>query len=218
MSTLHLVPRDIRDLYEVHEWRNAVGVLTTAHDAEWKDILYALRTFRLFRSEILKKGGRKSLIATRFDALLIAKGWAEKHFETKIQIDDDELESPTHKVDCYRDHVALEVEWNNKTEFYDRDLNNFRLLYDLRAIDVGVIVTRSSHLQETFTKLGRGKSYGASTTHIDKLLPRLEGGSGGGCPVLVFGITRALYEEDAIPSDAPPPEDSGDADEDSDAG
>jgi hypothetical protein len=36
--------------------------------------------------------------------------------------------------------VALEVEWNNKDPFYDRDLNNFRLLFDLQVIDVGVIM------------------------------------------------------------------------------
>jgi hypothetical protein len=42
----------------------------------------------------------------------------------------------------------------------------------------------------------RGASYGASTTHMSKLLPRIEGGSGAGCPLLVFGITRGLYKED----------------------
>jgi hypothetical protein len=31
---------------------------------------------------------------------------------------------------------------------------------------------------------------------MSKLLPRIEGGSGGGCPVLVFGITKKLYRED----------------------
>jgi hypothetical protein len=199
MSTAHLVPADVAGLYEVHEWRNAAGVISTAHPEEWQDILHALRTFRLLRSEIVRQGGRKSLIAIRFDTLLIERGWREKQFHTRIQIDTQELESPTHRIDCYKNQVALEVEWNNKTEFYDRDLNNFRLLYDLRAIDVGVIVTRSSHLQEIFAGLGRGNSYGASTTHIDKLLPRLNGGSGGGCPILVFGITRRLYQEDEIP-------------------
>jgi len=33
-------------------------------------------------------------------------------------------------VDCFKNRVAIEVEWNNKDPFYDRDLNNFRLLYD----------------------------------------------------------------------------------------
>jgi hypothetical protein len=31
---------------------------------------------------------------------------------------------------------------------------------------------------------------------MKKLLPRIEGGGGGGCPVLVFGITRNLYVEE----------------------
>jgi restriction endonuclease BglII len=211
MTTKHLVPQDIADVYEVHEWRNATGVLATAHAEEWADVQYALRHFTLLRSEILHPGGRKSRIANRFDGLLIGRGWIEKQFDTSITIDDVERSSPTHKVDCYKNAVALEVEWNNKTEFYDRDLNNFRLLYELRAIDVGLIVTRSSHLQRIFIELGRGNSYGASTTHIDKLLPRLEGGSGGGCPVLVFGITERLYRADAVAPEVADAPDRGDA-------
>jgi hypothetical protein len=92
--------------------------------------------------------------------------------------------------------VALEVEWNNKDPFFDRDLNNFRLLFELRAIDVGVIITRSAELQNIFKKLGKGASYGAATTHHEKLWPKLEGGGGGGCPVLTFAITPALYVDD----------------------
>jgi len=88
------------------------------------------------------------------------------------------------------------VEWNNKDPFYDRDLNNFRLLFDLRAVSVGVIITRSDALQNTFNQLGKGHAYGASTTHMSKLIPRIEGGGGGGCPILVFGITDKLYVED----------------------
>ncbi|MBS0480469.1 MAG: restriction endonuclease, partial [Proteobacteria bacterium] len=65
MSTLHLVPEDIRALYHVKEWRNAAGVLSTACPEEWNDILEALREFQLFQSEILKKGGRHSPVAKR---------------------------------------------------------------------------------------------------------------------------------------------------------
>ena len=92
--------------------------------------------------------------------------------------------------------VAVELEWNNKDPFFDRDLNNFRLLFDLRAIDVGVILTRATELQGVFDRLGKGASYGSSTTHHEKLWPRIEGGSGGGCPVLTFAITPALYVDD----------------------
>lgn len=73
---------------------------------------------------------------------------------------------------------------------------NFRLLFELRAISVGIIITRCDELQHIFDMLGRGASYGASTTHMSKLLPRLEGGGGAGCPVLVIGISKEVYTED----------------------
>lgn len=91
--------------------------------------------------------------------------------------------------------MALEIEWNNKDAFFDRDLNNFRLLFDLRVVSVGIVITRCDDLQDIFKNLGRGPSYGASTTHMSKLRPKIEGGGGGGCPILVFGISKKLYVE-----------------------
>jgi hypothetical protein len=58
-------------------------------------------------------------------------------------------------ADCFEGHVGLEIEWNNKDPFYDRDLNNFRLLFDLRVIEVGVIVTRASNLQIPWAESGK---------------------------------------------------------------
>lgn len=196
MSTLHLVPPELRALYEVHEWRNAAGVLQTACPDEWAEMLVALHSFRLMRSEVVAAGGNRSSIVERFERPLKEAGWVEKQFATAILVDGVARESPTHSVDCFKGRVALELEWNNKDPFYDRDLNNFRLLFDLQVIDVGVIVTRCSELQVIFNTLGKGSSYGASTTHMNKLLPRVRGGSGGGCPILVFGISTQLYVED----------------------
>jgi hypothetical protein len=197
MSVERFVPEDIRVLYEVHEWRNGLAVLSAANPEEWSDLLKVLREFRLFHTEIATPGGRKSLIADRLDGAFKKLGWKEKRFDTRIVVDGVEHVSPTHEVDVLKSRVALEVEWNNKDPFYDRDLNNFRLLFDLRVIDVGVIITRCSELQDLFVEVGRDKaSYGQSTTHMSKLLPRLEGGGGGGCPVVVFGIRRAAYVDD----------------------
>ena len=186
-------------MYYVHEWRNAAGILTTACPAEWGQIIEVLRDFRLYRSEVKQAGGNRSPISDRLDYGFYSRGWIEKHFETAIVLDDNRVESPTHKIDCFKGTVALEIEWNNKDPFYDRDLNNFRLLFELRAIEVGVIVTRATELQRIFNKLKKGSSYGNSTTHLDKLLPRLDGGGGGGCPVLVFAISDKLYVEDNPP-------------------
>jgi hypothetical protein len=197
MSNHPLVPKDITDRYFVQEWRHGIAILSAAHPGEWKEILDALRAFQLLRSDILKPGGSKSDISGKIDGALIARGWREKGFDTRIIVDDVEHPSPTHKVDCYKNRIALEVEWNNKDPFYDRDLNNFRLLFDLRVIDVGVIVTRSTELQSIFNELGKGSSYGNSTTHFAKLLPRIEGGGGGGCPIVAFAIKKEAYVDDS---------------------
>ncbi len=57
-------------------------------------------------------------------------------------------------------------------------------------------IRKAALVNATIAEIGRAGSFGASTTHMSKLLPRVNGGSGGGCPLLVFGITRKLYLED----------------------
>nr|WP_256435093.1 BglII/BstYI family type II restriction endonuclease [Deinococcus sp. JMULE3] len=182
--------------YEIHEWRHATAILAHEFPDEWQDILDMLADFRLCKSFIASGGGNKSSVSGSLDGFLTERGWEEKQFQTAILVDGAQKDSPTHKVDCFRNRVALEIEWNNKDPFYDRDLNNFRLLFDLRVISVGVIVTRTDGLQRIFNDLGRGTSYGQSTTHMSKLLPRIEGGGGAGCPVLAIGIKDTIYTED----------------------
>ena len=186
----------IRENYEVKEWKHAITILHGDFPNEWEDLIYTLENFKLKKSWIQVGGGRKSKVANYFDETLNERGWVEKSFDIKMLVDETENLSPTHQIDCYKNRIALEIEWNNKDPFFDRDLNNFRLLFDSRAISVGIIITRSDELQEIFNELGRGQSYGASTTHMSKLIPRIQGGSGGGCPLLVFGIKKSLFEKD----------------------
>jgi hypothetical protein len=190
------ISKSISNRFDIREWRNGFAILKAARPEEWKEILEVLEGFQLLRSDIITPGGSKSDIAKRIDGHFTKLGWREKQFQTKITVDENTYDAPTHKIDCYKNRVALEVEWNNKDPFFDRDLNNFRLLFDLRAIDVGVIITRATELQEIFNDLGRGSSYGNSTTHLDKLLPRLEGSGGGGCPVVVIAIRKKAYVND----------------------
>jgi len=190
-----IFPEFIRDNYEIHEWNHAITILEGDFPSEWEDLVAVLLEFRLLNSWISIGGGRKSKVAGWLDSKLNERGWIEKAFDTKMVVDGKVNESPTHKVDCVKNRVALEIEWNNKDPFFDRDLNNFRLLFDLRAISVGIIITRCDELQEIFESIGRGQSFGNSTTHMSKLLPRIKGGGGGGCPLLVIGIKKSLYEK-----------------------
>jgi len=188
-------PPDIHDRFEVHEWRHASAILKNDFPTEWDDLLAMLRAFELRKSWITEPGKNKSKLAIWIDQFFSKRGWVEKHFDTAIVVDESKRESPTHKVDCYKNGIAFEIEWNNKDPFFDRDLNNFRLLFDLRTVSVGIIFTRCDELQQIFNSLSRGKSYGNSTTHVGKLLPRIAGGGGGGCPIIVIGIRKALYAE-----------------------
>lgn len=188
-------PKFIRQNYALHEWRHASAVLRTDFRNEWNDIVAVLTEFRVWKSHIAVGGGGRSQVSTSIDRAFTARGWKERKFATQIRVDQNVYDSPTHKVDCFKNGIGLELEWNNKTEFYDRDLNNFRLLFELRALNVGVILTRCDELQNIFDSLGRGSSYGPTTTILSKLLRKMEGGSGGGCPVLVLGIKKTLYDE-----------------------
>ena len=196
--SLALLPKTIRDLYEIHQWRHACAIVKQEFPSEFADVIDVLGRFRLPKSGLVKGGGNKNPATSGWiDAEFYKKGWAERDFDVKVKVDDEESESPTHSIDCFKNRVGLEIEWNNKDPFFDRDLNNFRLLHSISVISVGIIVTRCDELQEIVKELGRGSSFGQATTHMSKLLPKIEGGGAGGCPVLVFGISRRLYVEDA---------------------
>jgi len=91
--------------------------------------------------EIIAGGGGEAKGTQRLRRALHGRGWPKTKFEVKKTINGQEREAISHEVDHVRAFanglVALEIEWNNKDPFYDRDLNNFRLLFDLRVLGVG---------------------------------------------------------------------------------
>jgi Restriction endonuclease BglII len=192
--SLALIPPRLHQLYRFEERHHAVSILATDFKEEFNDFLLCLKDFRLKKSDILTPGGGRSPIPKAIDGFLGKRKWAEKRFDIKITVDEKPIPIPTHKIDNFKNRVGIEVEWNNKTEFYDRDLNNFRLLWEMRVLSVGVIITRLSELQALFDELGKGESYGNSTTHWDKLIPKVESGGAGGCPLLIVGMGMACYD------------------------
>jgi hypothetical protein len=190
-----LIPEALRARFRFDERNHATAVLASDFPEEFADILACLEAFTLKRSEIIVGGGGRSKIPITIDGFLVERGWAEKKFNIEITADGHRIPIPTHKIDNFKNRVGVEVEWNNKTEFYDRDLNNFRLLNGLNVLSVGVIITRESELQGLFDDLGIGNKYGPSTTHWSKLIPKIDGGGAGQCPILIVGIGRACYDE-----------------------
>lgn len=139
--TIDEIDQFVKEYYEVQEWRHATAILSQDFPNEWADIVSILKSFRLRKSWITVGGGQKSPIARALDTAFSQREWSEKSFDTTISIDGMTRKSPTHAVDYYKNKIAIETEWNNKNPFYDRDLNNFRLLFDLHVITVHSLKT-----------------------------------------------------------------------------
>lgn len=195
MSWQEYIPADIAELYEIHDYRHAAAILKNEFPKEFDEICSALRSFRLTEQDVRDAGGNESTIPKRFSDILRPMEWKEKKLNAKVIVDDHEFSHDSHNVDYLKGRVAFDLEWNSKDQTYDRDLYAFRAFFEYDQISVGVLATRSTDLDPWFKRLGIYSKYGASTTQMGKLLPRLNAGRNGGCPVLVFGITTKLIEE-----------------------
>lgn len=100
-------------------------------------------------SELVKGGGGETALTQRLRHRLSDDyNWKKHNFEIKKIIDGKERESISHEIDHIKTFngwtIALEIEWNNKDPFYDRDLENFNRLHANGAISIGAIITRGT--------------------------------------------------------------------------
>jgi len=106
--------------------------------------------------EVIRGGGGMARITRRLGRALTGRGWKRREFRIVTRVDGEERSSRSHEVDHVKQFakgtLALEIEWNNKDPFFDRDLSNFQALQADGAISVGVIVTRGSNFQESIKK------------------------------------------------------------------
>lgn len=203
-----LLPDDILRRYEIFNYNHAAEILTQSFPNELEEVLTALRTLSITKEDIISPGGNESPIPPKISMVLEPFGWRE------IKISGDLLikfypragkkgrfsDAPNqekiienyidgHNIDFVKGRIALDVEWNSKDQTYDRDLFAMRTYYECDIISAGIIITRSEKLNEVFKAYGIMPKYGASTTWMGKLLPRLDSRRHGGCPILAIGIT-----------------------------
>ena len=104
-------------------------------------------------AELVRSGGGEAALTQRLRRRLTGMGWKKHKFEIKKVIDEDLKESISHEIDHIKtvgsNCLALEIEWNNKDPFYDRDLESFKRLHAEGAISVGCIITRGESLQNS---------------------------------------------------------------------
>src|SRR5262245_55988297 len=109
--------------------------------------------------EIIGSGGGETKGTQRLRNALAAHNWLKHNFVVQRIIDGVEREAQSHEIDHVKTFragtIALEIEWNNKDPFFDRDLENFKRLHSDGGISLGIIVTRGASLQDSIGALVR---------------------------------------------------------------
>ena len=136
---------------------HAEGILGTDFAAALEDIEAVLAKFKINVEEIVRGGGGETPFTQRLRRAFVEKEWTLRQFVIRKLIDDVETQATSHKVDHVKRFekgtIALEIEWNNKDPFFDRDLDNFKRLHADGGISAGVIITRGATLQDNLGRL-----------------------------------------------------------------
>lgn len=148
--------------YEVRFLSHAEAILTVDFPGVLDELEEVMLGLRIPIEEIIGSGGGETKGTQRLRRGLAAKNWRKANFQIDKRINGIQRESISHEVDHVRDltsrdgsisSIAMEIEWNNKDPFFDRDLENFKRLHAEGAISAGVVVTRGSSLQAAMPEL-----------------------------------------------------------------
>ena len=221
MKLSDCIPSNVLEKYEFYNYNHALEILTQAFPNEWNEVMDCLAQLDISVDDLTAAGGNETNIPKKFDDVLYPYGWREikitgdliikkypRQANQRGRFASEPYEEKTimgyidgHNIDFVKNRVAFDLEWNSKDQTFDRDLLAMRTYYDCDIISAGIIVTRSEELNEVFrSTIGNDgkaliKKYGASTTWMGKLLPRLDSRRNGGCPILAVGIKKQCVSD-----------------------
>jgi hypothetical protein len=137
---------------------HAQAILAVDFPGELDALTAALLAFRIPVTELLASGGGEAASTQRLRRELAGAGWVKHNFRLETLLDGQPHGLGTsHEIDhirvCAAGTLALEIEWNNKDPFFDRDLENFHRLHAQSIISAGIIVTRGPDLQAGLTAI-----------------------------------------------------------------
>jgi hypothetical protein len=145
--------------FEIEFRSHAEAILSVDFPEVAEQLESVLATSTIPIEEIIGSGGGETKGTQRLRRALAAHEWRKHNFVVQRIIDGVQREAQSHEIDHVRTFdagtIALEIEWNNKDPFFDRDLENFKRLHADGGISLGVIVTRGASLQNAIYDLVR---------------------------------------------------------------
>ncbi|MEA3641520.1 MAG: BglII/BstYI family type II restriction endonuclease [Lamprobacter sp.] len=156
--------------FEVLALHHAEAILIHDMPEALAEIEEVLGEIEIPIEELVRGGGGESPLTQRMRRALAQCGWNKHNFEIKKIVDGEEKESISHEIDHVKRFLsgifALEIEWNNKDPFFDRDLENFKRLHADGVISIGGIITRGTSLQNALRErvAGFARDHGIIST------------------------------------------------------
>lgn len=145
--------------FQVQFLSHANAILSVDFPDALTELCTVLKDVTIPIEEIIAGGGGEAKGTQRLRKALTDLKWPKTEFVVQKIINGKEREAISHEIDHVRDFdagtIALEIEWNNKDPFFDRDLENFKRLHADGAISVGIIVTRGKSLHGNMRDLVR---------------------------------------------------------------
>src|SRR5580698_317232 len=149
--------------YQIEYHAHAEAILGVDFPVALEELAEVLAAQTIPIEEIIGSGGGETKGTQRLRRGLAAKEWQKINFVIEKTVNGVPRESISHEIDHVRTYqasageqaraIALEIEWNNKDPFFDRDLENFKRLHSEGAISVGIIITRGTTLQAEMRSL-----------------------------------------------------------------
>lgn len=138
--------------FQVEFLSHATAILTVDFPEALTELEAVLGALTIPVEQLVRSGGGETETTQGLRHALASRGWLKHKFEIKKLIDNTPRKSISHEIDHVRSFpngvIALEIEWNNKDPFFDRDLENFKQLHAEGAISVGILITRGRTLQD----------------------------------------------------------------------
>lgn len=139
--------------YSVYATNHAGAILEGDFPTAAREVEAALVPLAISPVDLIEGGGGEGKLTQRLRHDFNAQGWKKKNVHISTAVDGKEFVADSHEVDHVKTfpqgQLLLEIEWNNKDPFYDRDLMNFRSLHAANYASVGLIVTRGESLQDS---------------------------------------------------------------------
>ncbi|MCY4260663.1 MAG: BglII/BstYI family type II restriction endonuclease [Rhodobacteraceae bacterium] len=143
--------------FDIQARNHVEAVLVEDFPEPLRELCEVLTNFKIADVELIRGGGGESHPTQRLRHSFNERGWRKRNIEISKIVDGEHRAGTTHEIDHVRQagkgSVALEIEWNNKDPFFDRDLENFQRLHAEGAISVGIVITRGRAVQDQMVRI-----------------------------------------------------------------